>query len=215
MRVDRLTELLNERRRQERESVVAFVAAVGNANMAEVSRAVIGLDLRGTWRPAFRSIARLQLNPGLRFRRKALAWWIKHGDSIRCEVNDDCLLIAGLRVLLPPYTGPAVTLYRGDSLYNRHHRTYGLSWSARRAVAESFARGIWRTFTGGSVLVQTSAPATAIVCRVGRASDNHQEAEYIVDRRRLEGVKAIARYPQISPDELQQATAQPSGSGPG
>ena len=57
--------------------------------------------------------------------------------EIRGEiVKDDLALIRGLRILLPPYTGPAVWLYRGEPAMDN----CGISWSADRKVADSHAR---------------------------------------------------------------------------
>jgi hypothetical protein len=104
-------------------------------------------------------------------------------------------LIAGLRALLAPYRGPApLTVYRGDSAHNRRCRSYGLSWTANPEVARGFANGLWRTFTGGSVVVRTDAPADAIISVPGSAED-----EVIIDRRRLGRVDVIECLAQQLP----------------
>jgi hypothetical protein len=36
--------------------------------------------------------------------------WVRCGDGLRSQVDDDLVLIKALRLLLPPYTGPAVVL---------------------------------------------------------------------------------------------------------
>jgi hypothetical protein len=59
------------------------------------------------------------------------------GDHLRDQVGDDLLLAHALRVLLPPYTGPALKLYRGDSARNWCHGTYGLSWSGNQVSFSS------------------------------------------------------------------------------
>jgi hypothetical protein len=66
--------------------------------------------------------------------------WVRYGDGWRKDVNDDLLVLDVLRCLLPPYEGPGLTLYRGDSAFNRRRRTYGMSWSASRGVAADFAQ---------------------------------------------------------------------------
>jgi hypothetical protein len=84
---------------------------------------------------------------------RMLALWRHHGDHIRSEVRRDMTLVKALHVLLPPYNGPGVTLYRGDSAWHCLRRTYGLSWSASLDVADSFAAGcLWRSSKGGSVV---------------------------------------------------------------
>jgi hypothetical protein len=113
------------------------------------------------WNRAFRAVARHSAAEKV---RAYFQWsWLSCGDHIRGEVNRDLILLAGLRALLPPYRGPAIRLYRGDSAYNRRHRTYGLSWTANIEVARAFAGGIWRTFKGGSVVLTTLTPPDLII----------------------------------------------------
>jgi hypothetical protein len=57
---------------------------------------------------------------------------------------------------------------RGDRMWKGKCRTYGLSWGTDRAIAEErFAKGIWRTFQGGRVLLTTVTPPEAIICAPG------------------------------------------------
>jgi hypothetical protein len=95
----------------------------------------------------------------------------------------------------------ALLQYRGDSAWNRRRRTYGLSWTASREIAAGFAQGIWQTFDGGSVLLETDAPTAAVMCALHlhpKALDlrDYEEAEYLVDRRWLKKVCVIERFPQ-------------------
>jgi len=107
-------------------------------------------------------------------------------------------LIRMLRKVLPPYRGPSLTLYRGHGAFNHQHRTYGLSWSADSAVAAGFARGKWRTWEGGSVVVQSAVPARAIIAQV---PDDYEEQEFLVDHRDLGAVSVLQTLSQISPEE--------------
>src|SRR5215207_11497797 len=76
--------------------------------------------------------------------------WLRNGDLLRDRAKSANALAAGLRVLLPPYTGPSLTIYRGDSWRNRCRRTYGLSWTTSIDVARGIASGgLWRAFDGG------------------------------------------------------------------
>ena len=121
--------------------------------------------------------------------------WVRHGDSIRSDVNSDRDLIASVRALLTPYRGPApLTVYRGDSFHNRRRRSYGLSWTANPEVARGFANSLWCTFTGGSVVIRTDAPADTIISVPGSAED-----EVIIDPRRLGHVDVIERLAQQLP----------------
>ena len=125
--------------------------------------------------------------------------WVGAGDHIRSEVDDDLILIRGLRRLLPSYRGPPRTFYRGESVYNWKRRTYGLSWSGQVDVARGFAEssyvGSYRYFEGGSVLVKVVARSHNMICAV--TDDHYVEEEYLLDRRGLKGVTAVQRYQQL------------------
>jgi hypothetical protein len=190
----RLRALLAEQNSREAELINRFVSAATSGDVAGFETAMHELWDGGILlQQAFRAVGRLQrVAPAIR--AYFLQKWISDGDSIRNEMREDRFLLPALRMLLPPYNGPAVRLYRGDSAFNRRRRTYGMSWSARRDVAEGFALGIWRRFRGGSVLLETLAPAEAIICVPHLHDDTFEEAEYLVDRRRLSSVKILARF---------------------
>ena len=57
------------------------------------------------------------------------------GRVIRPNVADDDLLIVALRILLPSYDGPPMTLYRGQM----PDEPIGLHWSRSWDVARKFA----------------------------------------------------------------------------
>ena len=72
------------------------------------------------WRLAFKKISKLgEISPEIQ--NAFLRVWVE-SKSIRLSIGDDLLVIAGLRVLLPPYRGPDVLLFRGDSLRARSRR---------------------------------------------------------------------------------------------
>jgi hypothetical protein len=61
------------------------------------------------------------------------------------------------------------------------------------------ARGQYRTYEGGSVVISTMAPPEAIISIPGLEHDRFQaENEYLVDRRRLEVVEVAKRLSQKS-----------------
>jgi hypothetical protein len=153
------------------------------------------------WSRCMRAMARVSCSD--EFRRVFLQIYLQSGDHIRQEVGDDLALVDGLRSLLPVYDGPARTLYRGDSARNRRRRTYGAAWSASMDVALSYAAtGMWRTFDGGSVLLEAFAPREAIVCAPGLLDDRYGEQEYIVDRRLLTAITVIECFSQMTINEL-------------
>ena len=63
-------------------------------------------------------------------------------------------------------------------------------------IAEKrFAKGIWRTFQGGRVLLMTVTLPETIICAPGLIEDRYDESDCLVDR----AVVTVAeRYSQIS-----------------
>ena len=193
----RVAERLREMRRADGFVLRDFTTALTKDDLALLRDVLQQIEARGLWRRAMLSAARLAPLSAV-MQQRFLSIWLSNGDHIRQEIMDDGVLVNGLRVLLPAYDGPGRTLYRGDSFYNRRRRTYGLSWSSERDCGESFARGVWQTFDGGSVLLCTDAPAASIVCAPHLLGDDYGEAEYLIDRRRLRTVRLLKRYPQRS-----------------
>jgi hypothetical protein len=72
----------------------------------------------------------------------------------------------------------------------------GLAWSASVNVARDFAKSLWQTYQGGSVLLETQAPGASIICALATSNDCGGEQEYLVDRRFLGTVKVIERFVQ-------------------
>ncbi len=68
-----------------------------------------------------------------------LRFWLRNGDAIRNEASDDLIVLDALRVLLPAYEGGEVTLFRGETSSNLERRTYGMSWTPSRELAEQRA----------------------------------------------------------------------------
>jgi hypothetical protein len=182
-----------------------FVEAVKAHDPEALIRSLEDVDHTQAWKLVFKGCKKLA-DVSHEVRMAFLDVWVRHGVGLREEVNDDRLFVAGLRVLLPPYTGPALDLYRGDGFANRKYRTYGLSWSTDEGMADGFARGVWRTTEGGSVLLRVNAQPDAIICDT-RAFPAYQDLEHevIVDPRKLRGVTVVRRYSQI---ELETLMAQ-------
>jgi hypothetical protein len=152
------------------------------------------------WRLALKKIALLEkVSEGI---QSAFLQVFIESKTIRLFVGDDFLIINALRVLVPPYGGPAVRLFRGDRAAMRKRRLYGISWTTSLDIADSkFAQGLNRMSDGGSVVLETVAPPEAIIGSTASVGDYYGEAEYFVDRRRLGRVHVIRRYPQLSRGE--------------
>ncbi|MGY0791839.1 hypothetical protein ACW7BJ_20930 [Azospirillum argentinense] len=182
-----------------RAAAKTFAEGFRDGDLQRVADALQVVEAECAWKAAFAACSRLpSVHPEAR--ERFLEIWCRLGDSLRLEVGDDQVLLAGLRVLLPPYTGPGLTLYRGDTMWARRRRSYGPSWSSDAVVAESHARNRAH-LRGGAVVLKTDAPPEAIICAPALLTDSFNEAEYIVDRRRLRAVTVLRRYPQIRPAE--------------
>jgi hypothetical protein len=201
-----VAELIRRQRSEIRRVASDFVAAVANNDREALAQTIEALEWNGGLSAAFRKVASLEVVHA-DLRAAFLAYWLECGDSIRSLVSDDKILLSALRVLLPPYAGPPVRLYRGDSAWNRSKRSYGMSWTDDLDIADQFARGMYRTFTGGSVVLQADAAPEAIICAVRAQDDRYQEREHLVDRRILKNVKVLTRYSQVSLDQVQTVVA--------
>jgi hypothetical protein len=151
-----------------------------------------------------------------RCRLKLLAVMVRDGDLIRANPGmNDIELIRGWRALLPSYAGKKpVTLYRGEGADNVRKGTYGVSWTASKEVAISFAQGVWRLGHGGSALIQVEAPPEAIICAPCWYGNRYGEREYVVDRLVLQQlgieVKVLQRFPQMSQRDLESSNSRPA-----
>ena len=180
-----------------RDAASMFAAAIAAEDVDGVAEGLDQLAATGAHLAAFRLIAKVGPISD-EWRRSLLSLWTGSGDGLRSAVNDDLVLLPALRKILPTYTGPAVTLFRGEGAWNRSRRTYGMSWTSNLEVAEAHARsGMYRFSQGGSLVLSTLAPPEAIVCDVSlHIEDRYEESEILVDRRRLGQVTVLRRYSQ-------------------
>lgn len=192
--------IINQERNHARDSVIDFVEGALQGDLDRMNRSAALLEYGAGygygWRCAFRKVAKAAPVPDLS-RNFFLQVFLSLGDHIRQETGDDLTYVKGLRSLLPPYSGPPVLLYRGDSASNRRRRTYGPSWSADKDVARSFALNASNHFTGGGVLLATTAEPSAIIAAPAILDDRYGEREYIVDRRFLSKVWVEERFPVL------------------
>jgi hypothetical protein len=191
-----------EELRRERAARMQFTRALQAGDPAAFIESLTKLDwVYDGLRWALRKVAKLdEVDP--KIKEACLQFWINSGDHLRQEVDDDLMIVRALRMLLPRYAGSAWTLYRGESALNWKRRTYGLAWSSRQDVADSFAKtGVYRTSAGGSVVLEVQASPDAIICALLHHDDRYGEDEYLIDRRKVTAVKVLRRYPQLSFDE--------------
>jgi hypothetical protein len=131
-----------------------------------------------------------------------LSIWIECAHHIRWEVADDIVLLDALRRLLPPYQGPALVLHRGETWREFSVQSYGMCWTSSRESAETFARAWNAEYPDGGVLIETAAPTDAIIAQAPTSGVCDWEQQYVVDRRRLNEVHQLTRYPSayLPPD---------------
>ena len=91
------------------------------------------LTRHDAWQEAMQRIVNLNAHAGAQ--RRFLETWERVGYALRKHVGDDNLFFAALRVLMPPYEGPPMTLYRGQL---RDYRPEP-SWTRSHHIAYKFA----------------------------------------------------------------------------
>ena len=152
---DDFRHLIAEERRRSRRAVARFVAAVRANDVAALYDSIDGVETSSAWGQAFRhspgwpmSLTRCAWRCSSCGRRAATTSAARWGTTGRCwpACRCCCRAMRGRRRAVP----------RG-SLWNGRRRSYGLSWSADEAVADAFARGLWRTVKGGSAVLRRSA----------------------------------------------------------
>ena len=120
-------------------------------------------------------------------------WHVCH-HYVRELVDDDPAVLAMLRVWLPPYAGPSLTLYRGENIDRMEAGRIGIAWTDEIETARTFAQGLNALGAGGA-LVQATAPASAIVAGPSKHSRYLGESEFTIDPQQLGPVKLLARFP--------------------
>ena len=146
----------------------------------------------GLWSDAMRrAIAVGDAHP--KARERILNGWMRvpWGRYILPEVGDVDLYLAGLRILLPPYDGEDLTLFRGQG----SDQTVGSSWTRLQHIAEKFGRfktdnvnaprpnRVKRPSRPDGVLLRAHVPAAAIICAPCLHGD--PDGEVAVDPRGL------------------------------
>jgi len=194
-----LQEKIEDERRQVKSAIRAIIDGVAQEDLGLLLSGFEGYrylaSYSGGWKGVLRSISNLPPVSD-RFRAEFVDQWTYRGDTIRSAIFDDLALVGFLRLLLPPYAGPDRRLYRGDSAFNRRHRTYGVSWTDDLTVARAFAELNLRFYELGTVVLEADVSASAIVSApVEHAADHGfgDEREYVVDRRGVRTVRVIER----------------------
>ncbi|ROL66696.1 hypothetical protein BHU25_20775 [Pseudomonas vranovensis] len=120
-------------------------------------------------------------------------WHVCH-HHIRELVGNDELVIEMLWKWLPPYQGPDLLLYRGENVDRLAEGRIGTAWSPQEKTARMFASG-WNAAGKGGVILETLAPAEAIIAGPSAHSKRIQEYEYTIDWRKLGSITRKGFFP--------------------
>lgn len=152
------------------------------------------------WPDAMRALRQAGARASPRMQREFLEIYSEHGIGVHRQLLSDADAVGALRLLVPPYKGPSMQLYRGDAAWTYRNRKYGLNWTPERSVALSHAY-TWQLHPGGGILLQADAPSQAIISASFLLEDApalaKAEAQYIVDRRRLRNVRVIQKFASV------------------
>jgi hypothetical protein len=157
---------------------------------------LMALQEVGRSKTAFQFLADVKRDFSDKARTTFHVMWTECGHRIRREVGDDVVLLDALRRVLPVYSGTSVHLYRGETWVDFSRQRHGMSWSNDINIARMFARGRNALDPGGGVLIESIAPPDAIISGPsGGPGAAAEEFEYVVDRRRLNEVRQLAKFP--------------------
>jgi hypothetical protein len=215
-----------EERRRARANAEEFFQACQSGDEERFHRSVYRLnDGPEGWRLAFKKVARLSsVDETIRYAFNQV--WLE-SKQLPLSVGDHRTLCGALRILMPPYEGPAVQLYRGTLMRERRRRIYGISWSMDIDVAARFAER-WQSLGDEAVLLRTLAPPEAVMAAIvypraftpeEKAEDPeaefvefHDEREHLLDRRRLNAVTVVRQFPPAAMPILSKRSKIPDGA---
>jgi hypothetical protein len=173
-----------------------LVKAFGGDDWEAVKVAMGLVEAAGLWRDALLLVRNIR-RPCPAVARAFHSVWIERGHRIREHAGDDVAVLDALHVLLPPYDGGAVTLYRGESFERWNAKRCGSAWTTREEVVRMFARGLNAVKPDGGILLVKEALPGAIIAAPNEHSIYLGEYEYVVDRRNLTAVHPLERFPAI------------------
>ena len=173
------------------ESIRRFCRYVQSNDDAGLSASFQALDRLKCWPEALDALKKGR-RPNVEKGKKMLSLWNTYGlHSIPTQLRNDLpRLVDLLDYLLPPYTGPAMTLYRGELELRHTEETYGISWTPNEATARTFANRRLRVDGGVGVVLKVMATPEIIVVRVSDFFPwtlTLNEDEYIIDPRSVTG----------------------------
>jgi hypothetical protein len=212
--------LIREERRSERLHAKALVEACRRGDAERFYHLAYPYDEHPNfWPRAVRAIARDISEVTSEIQDAFVQVWVQT-KMLGLRVDNNRMLCRALRVLMPAYKGEALRLFRGAGAGERRRGAYGVSWTSSLSAAEQFAES-YRVWPGGSVLLETVAPAGAIISAVEypppiteaekaelglppntSVIEWHEESEYLVDRHLLGPVRVLRRYEHQSRERV-------------
>ena len=143
---------------------------------------------------AMKDVAKLPRVPN-EIKSAFLEIWIQH-KHLPLKVGKRRVMASALKVLLPTSNATKpMRLYRGTTAQERR-RLYGFSWTQEPDIARNFAKRFGFCDAGGAVVLETIAPAKAIML-IRKKERYYDEGEVIVDPYNLRSIKCIER---LTPD---------------
>ncbi|KAJ9430446.1 hypothetical protein PMI39_023055 [Pantoea sp. YR343] len=123
--------------------------------------------------------------------------WIESGAFIREKINNDLILLELLTLLLPPYSGASLVLYRGENMERFDEGRIGFCWTQDISIAEMFGSGL-NAYKSPGLLLRAEAPACSILAGPNDHSRYLGENEFTVNPSLLSSISVIETYPDSS-----------------
>lgn len=120
--------------------------------------------------------------------------WIESGAFIREKINNDLILTELLTLLLPPYNGNNLVLYRGENKARFDEGRVGFCWTQDISIAEMFGSGL-NAFRSPGLLLKAEAPACSILAGPNDHSRYLGENEFTVNPSLLVKLTVVETYP--------------------
>lgn len=183
--------------------ITAFQEAVRARDDDRIIQLMHELDRLGCWHQA---IAQFLSVSGQGIGADLLMFWNRHGFQVAGSLRGNPILLDVLRHHLPPYSGPPLTLYRGELEARHLAEVYGIAWTSQPERAEAFARRR-DSWEGRGIVLKIDATPEMILA----ALNNHAfyvgptkdaffagEGEYLVDTRIIGGVTVVPTERKIA-----------------
>jgi hypothetical protein len=123
--------------------------------------------------------------------------WVESGAFIRESINNDLILIKLLTLLLPPYDGDSLVLYRGENKTRFDEGRIGFCWTQDLSIAEMFGSGL-NAYKSPGLLLRAEVPACSILAGPNEHSRYLGENEFTVNPSLLSNITVLEIFPDNS-----------------